>query len=397
MKGSVLVGQSGGPTSVINASLAGVIKEALKHEEITHVYGAVNGLAGILNENIVEFTNDTDLDLLSTTPAAALGSVRFKLINDTTEDVYEDIRQVFLKYDIKYFFYIGGNDSMDTCNKIADYFKLIEMDVKVIGIPKTIDNDLVITDHTPGYGSACKYVATTLTEIYQDTHVYSKGRVTIVEIMGRDAGWLTASSSLAKINGEGPDLIYLPESPFSIEQFIKDVDRLYKEKQKVIVCVSEGIKDKYNEYILKYRTFSNSDNFGHLQLGGVAEVLAEIVNRRLAYPVRAIELNLPQRCASHLASKTDYTEAMKCGEYGVKYALKGYTDVMITMERVSNYKIRYGVTSLDAVANFVKEFPKEWIINGNDISNDYIEYALPLIKGEIKPRFKDGLPVHFKL
>lgn len=397
MKGSLLVGQSGGPTSVINASLAGVIKEAFKHEEITHVYGAINGLNGIINENLYEFSKDTDLDLLSKTPAAALGSVRFKLFDDQTEEIYEIIRQVFIKYDIKYFFYIGGNDSMDTCNKIADYFTAINMDVKVIGIPKTIDNDLVITDHTPGYGSACKYVATTISEIYEDTHVYKNGRVTIVEIMGRDAGWLTASSSLARTINEGPDLIYLPESPFELEDFLNDVDRIYKQNKKVLVAVSEGIRDKNNEYILKYRTFSNSDNFGHMQLGGVAEVLAEIVNKRLGHSVRAIELNLPQRCASHIASKTDYTEAMKCGEAGVKYALKGYTDKMIIMKRVSEYKIKYDVTSLDSVANYVKEFPKEWIINGNSISSEYIKYALPLIKGESSPKFKDGLPLHFKL
>ncbi len=286
---------------------------------------------------------------------------------------------------------------MDTCNKLSKYFINKKIDIKIIGIPKTIDNDLIHTDHSPGYGSACKYVATTLMEIAQDISVYKKGRVTIVEIMGRDAGWLTASSRLANINGDNIDLIYLPEIAFNIEDFINKTKEIYQRKQKVLICVSEGIRDKDNNYILKYRNFNNNDLFGHLQLGGVAEVLAEIVGNKLGYSVRAIELNLPQRCASHLASLTDVKEAKNCGKYAVRYALKGLTGIMITMQRESDYKIKYKPIKLDQIANYVKPFPKEWIINDSYISEEYISYALPLIQGESSPKFKNGLPVYYEI
>lgn len=393
---SILVGQSGGPTSVINASLVGVIKEALKHQEINKIYGAFFGIEGILNEEFYEFNQDCDLNILSTTPAAALGSARFKLSNSFDDDTYPKIISIFNKYDIKYFFYIGGNDSMDTCNKISKYCTTHNIDIKVIGIPKTIDNDLVETDHCPGYGSACKFVATSLLEIYRDISSYKKGRVTIVEIMGRDAGWLTAAAALPEVTGDKIDLIYLPEVPFDVEHFLASVKEIYESKSRVLIAVSEGIRDKDGEYILKYRNFNNNDQFGHMQLGGVAEVLAEIVGTSLKYPVRAIELSLLQRCASHIASLTDVNEAINCGEKAVKLALSGKTNLMITINKEDN-EYTYGYASLDIIANQIKPFPKEWILNNNQISKEYIEYALPLIQGESHPKFVNGLPYYSKL
>lgn len=397
--GSLLIGQSGGPTSVINSSLVGAIKQALKEKKIDNIYGALYGINGVLTENFINLREyEAELDDWSHTPAAMLGSVRFMLPEPTIgNEIYENILTVFKKYNIEYFFYIGGNDSMDTCNKLNIYFQKISFKCQVIGIPKTIDNDLVLTDHCPGYGSAAKYVATTLMEIYQDIQVYEKGRVTIVEIMGRDAGWLTAAAKLTRINGEGVDLIYLPEVPFDIDEFISSVETIYKKNKKVLVAISEGIRDKFGEYILKYRSFNNNDSFGHLQLGGVSLILCEIVNERLGLSTRAIELNLPQRCASHLTSLADYKEAANCGKWAVKYALKGKTGMMISMKRVSNYKIKYECVDLSKVASFVKGFPKEWIVNNNDISDSYLEYALPLIKGETKPNFNQGLPIHKKI
>ena len=374
---TLLVGESGGPTAVINSSLMGVIDEAKKHFD--KVYGLRYGIEGILNEDFVEINDD-----ISLIPGAFLGSVRFKLTNE-----YDRILEVFKKYDVRYFIYIGGNDSMDTCNKIDKYLKSVGYECYVIGVPKTIDNDLVLTDHSPGYGSASKYIATTFEEIYLDTHSYKEGRVTIVEVMGRDAGWLTASSSIAKLNGMGPDLIYLPEAVFDLEKFLIDVDNIYKKNKKVLVAVSEGIKDKNNKYLLAYREFNNDDAFGHLQLGGVALVLSEIVNKRLGYPIRAIELNLPQRCAMHIASLKDVNEAYNCGVYAVKAMLDKKSGYMVTLND-------YYLEPLDNIATKVKPFPKEWIINGNDISNKYYDYALPLIQGEVKIEYRNGIPYYKK-
>ena len=286
---------------------------------------------------------------------------------------------------------------MDTCNKINYYFKKVGYKCSVLGLPKTVDNDLVETDHCPGYGSAAKVVSTMMAEVYHDTSVYKKGRVTIVEVMGRDAGWLTASTSLANVYNNGPDLIYLPESAFDMDTFLKDVDEIYKKQRKVLVAVSEGIKDKDGEYILNYQNSSEGDAFGHLQLGGVALVLSNTVSNVLHLPVRAIELNLPQRCASHLASLTDVKESFKCGAFGVKCALKNKSGYMVSMERVADYKIKFVLKPLDKIAEQVKPFPKEWIINGNNISIDYINYALPLIKGESYPKYINGLPVFAKI
>ena len=396
--GSLLVGQSGGPTAVINSTICGVFKEALKHQEITHLYGAIHGIDGVINERFIEIKDESNLDLWQTTPGAILGSVRLRL-KKYPEDLqtYEKILSVFKKYDITYFFYCGGNDSMDTCNKINHYFKEIGYNCTVLGLPKTVDNDLVETDHCPGYGSASKIVSTMIAEIYHDTSVYHKGRVTIVEIMGRDAGWLTAATHLANIYENGPDLIYLPESPFDMNEFLQDVKTLYEKKKKVLVAVSEGIKDLDGEYILNYQSTKEGDAFGHLQLGGVAKVLSNTVSRKLHLPVRAIELNLPQRCAAHLASLTDVKEAYKCGAFGVKSALKGKTGYMVSMERVQEYKIKYTLKPLDLIAEKVKAFPTKWIINNNSISKEYLDYVLPLIKGESYPKYVNGLPVFAKI
>ena len=396
--GSLLVGQSGGPTAVINSTICGVFKEALKHQEITHLYGAIHGIDGVINERFIEIKDESNLDLWQTTPGAILGSVRLRL-KKYPEDLktYEKILSVFKKYDITYFFYCGGNDSMDTCNKINHYFKEIGYNCTVLGLPKTVDNDLVETDHCPGYGSASKIVSTMIAEIYHDTSVYHKGRVTIVEIMGRDAGWLTAATHLANIYENGPDLIYLPESPFDMNQFLQDVKTLYEKKRKVLVAVSEGIKDIDGEYILNYQSTKEGDAFGHLQLGGVALVLSNTVSSELHLPVRAIELNLPQRCAAHLASLTDVKEAYKCGAFGVKSALKGKTGYMVSMERVQEYKIKYTLKPLDLIAEQVKAFPTKWIINNNSISKEYLDYVLPLIKGESYPKYVNGLPVFAKI
>lgn len=397
---TLLVGQSGGPTSVINSSLVGVVRQAQKEKKIDKIFGAHFGIDGVLNEDFFDLTNinNDELTNWSKTPASILGSVRLKLPQvDSSHEIYQNILNVFKKHDIKYFFYIGGNDSMDTCMKLDLFFKEVGYECFVIGVPKTIDNDLIYTDHCPGYGSAAKYVATTLTEIALDTDVYKKGRVTIVEIMGRDAGWLTAAAHLANVNSDTVQLIYLPEVAFSMNEFLNDVEKIYKAKKKVLVAISEGIRDKDGKYILEYQGTTESDKFGHMQLGGVGQVLASIVSKELGISTRSIELSLPQRCAAHLASLTDVKEAEKAGSWAVKYAVKGESGKMVTYKRVNEYKITYKTANLIDVANQVKEFPKEWIINGNSISNDYLTYALPLIKGESYPKYKNGLPNYSKI
>lgn len=403
MKYSVLVGQSGGPTSVINASLAGIVETALNNENIDKVYGALNGIEGVLNRQIIDFAyeNKETISLLKTTPSSILGSVRFRLSDFNIDDsLYIKIKEIFEELHIKYFFYIGGNDSMDTCNKISCYFKQINFDCKVIGVPKTIDNDLILTDHTPGYGSSIKYIATLIAEIYEDISCYSKGKVTIVEIMGRDAGWLTAGAKLASISNNGADLIYLPEVTFDMNNFLIKVKEIYDRKKHALIAISEGIKDKDGKYILEYDSSSTTDNFGHLQLGGVASILATTVNKKLNIPTRSIELNLPQRCSTHLASLTDIEEAYSCGKHALLFALKGYTDVMVAMKRLSNnpYKIEYIPVSLGLVANQVKRVPIEYITKDNDnITDNFIDYALPLIQKEPTLVYVNSIPKFAKL
>ncbi len=401
--GAALLGQSGGPTSVINSSAAGVFTEALKHENITAVYGAVHGIKGVLNEEFYDIGQEDleELMRLKNTPSSSIGSVRYKL-KDPRKDPseYERLLEVFKKYNIRYFFYNGGNDSMDTCNKISKFFKKSGYDCNVMGVPKTIDNDLSVTDHCPGYGSAAKYVATTFMELYHDATVYDTKQVTIVEVMGRNAGWLTAAAALAKSKGQGPDLIYLPEVPFDFDQFFAQVQKTLAEKSKVIVAVSEGIKTKEGKYIPEMFQELKKDAFGHAQLGGTAQVLAEEIGKRINVKVRAIEFSLIQRSAAHLASKVDVEEAFNAGKKAVQAAVRGTTDRMVGFKRVSSnpYKIKYALIPLKQVANTEKKVPLEWILpDGAGLSQEYIDYALPLIQGDSKAKLVDGLPHFAKL
>lgn len=403
MKGSVMIGQSGGPTSVINASLLGIVNEALRCKNIENVYGALNGIDGIIHKKIINFRDEDKetLELLKVTPSSILGSVRFKLDNyQVNDDVYRKIIKIFKKLNIKYFFYIGGNDSMDTCCKINEYFQFVHFDCVVFGVPKTIDNDLVLTDHCPGYGSSIKYIATVIAEIYQDISCYTKGKVTIVEIMGRDAGWLTAGSKLASLSNSGPDLIYLPEVPFDLTDFLKRVQKIYTQKGHALITVSEGIRDFNNEYILNYRLFNRTDDFGHLQLGGVGQVIAEAVNKKLGLPIRSIELNIPQRCASHIASQTDIEEAYTCGKKAFEFALQNHTGKMVIMRRAEgiNYHIIYEMANLNDVANLIKKVPLTYITDdGTNVSKEFIQYALPLIQNEPNILYENGMPKFAKL
>ncbi len=398
---NIAVAQSGGPTVAINASLAGVFKEALDSNEINTVYGSLNGIEGIIDQNLVILNeiikNDDDLELVKTTPSTVLGSCRYKLPEiDRHIGMYEKILECFKKYDIGAFFYIGGNDSMDTVNKLSKYVAENGLDVKIIGVPKTIDNDLNCTDHTPGFGSAAKYLTTTLQEIVRDSSVYDLKSVTIVEIMGRHAGWLTASSALLHINGEtAPHLIYLPEGAFSLDKFLNDVVAQLQWRDSVIIAVSEGITiDDKN-----YRS-GKVDVYGHAYLSGIGKLLENIITQKIGCKVRSIELNVMQRCSSHLASKTDIDESVLIGRSAVKAALSGKTGIMMTFNRVSNnpYKIEIGEVDTSLVANKEKSFPKEWICDDDtNITKEALDYFLPLISGEVNIKTQNGMPVHFKI
>lgn len=402
---NIAVAQSGGPTCAINASLLGVFRHAVKYDEIETIYGSVNGIEGLIYNNLVNLNElincDDDVELIRQTPSTVLGSCRYKLpaFSDDSS-VYETILETLNEHNIGAFFYIGGNDSMDTVMKLDRYFKEKGIDIKVIGIPKTIDNDLPITDHTPGFGSAAKYVATTMQEIVRDSSVYSISSVTIVEIMGRDTGWLTASSAVLRANGEvAPHLIYLPEKPFSIKQFIEDVRKAKEKYYAVIVAVSEGISLDPAEIGEEFQSGA-VDNFGHKYLSGVGKALEKVVSREIKCKVRSIELNVMQRCSSHLSSKRDITEAERIGGAAVKTALDGISGVMMTYYRVANqpYNIRVDYVDVNQVANKVKYFPTEWISeNGHDVTKEAIDYCLPLIQGEQNIRIKNGMPQHFIL
>ncbi len=404
--GNAIFGQSGGPTSVINSSASGVIQEALKQNDILKVFGAANGVKGILEEKFYDMSMEDidELNLLKTTPSSSLGSVRYKLADPDVNDTdYKRLLEVFKKYDIRYFFYNGGNDSMDTCNKVSKYMQKVGYECRVMGVPKTIDNDLFGTDHCPGYGSAAKYVATSTMEVYHDARVYDTPMVCILEVMGRNAGWLTASTALATYKGEGPDLIYLPELAFDMDKFLSDVQKVYDNKNgKVIVAVSEGIKDKDGKYISEYGSSlaQEKDSFGHAQLGGTAMVLADIVKKKLGCKTRAVEFSLLQRCAAHVGSKTDVEEAFHAGEMAVKHAVEGVTDHMVAFERTEGkeYKCNIKLLNLTHVANTEKKIPREWINEeGTGLTQDYIDYALPLIQGDSCPPLVDGLPRFAKL
>ncbi len=406
LKGAAIFGQSGGPTSVINSSASGVFQQALKEDCITAVYGAAHGIKGILNEDFYDISQETqeELDLLKTTPSSALGSVRYKLADPSVDDKdYKRLLEVFKKYNIRYFFYNGGNDSMDTCNKVSKYMEKAGYECRVIGVPKTIDNDLTGTDHCPGYGSAAKYVATTIMEVYHDANVYDTPMITVIEIMGRNAGWLTAASMLAAYKGTGPDLIYLPEVPFTIEKFLSDVKKVYETKasRKVIVAVSEGCKDSQGRYIAEMGQTLSKDAFGHAQLGGAATILGDIVQKEFDCKVRSIEFSLMQRCASHIGSRTDIEEAFMAGTDAVKAAVSGKTGYMVGFERVmedGKYSCKTFLVPLSDAANTEKAVPLEWLNEGqNFLTSEFIDYALPLIQGDSEVPFEEGLPRFAKL
>ena len=406
LKGNAVVGQSGGPTAAINATLAGVIRGALKAGEkgiIGTLYGMRNGIEGFLSENLVNLTelfkNEADISALELTPAAALGSCRKKMKSPEDDpETYARLLEILKKYDIRYFFYIGGNDSMDTVLKLSKYASQHDYEMRVVGVPKTVDNDLMVTDHTPGFGSAAKYVAVTMKEILRDVSVYTTKAVTIVEIMGRDAGWLTASSALTKLSGgKAADLIYLPERPFDPESFLSSIMEIQKEQPAVLVAVSEGIKFADGRYVGEGLGGRKVDAFGHVALSGAGKVLEGLVKDRVGCKVRSIELNLPQRCAAHLASKTDITESVGVGMASVSAAVDGKTGVMMTINRASGdeYSVYYDSADISGIANGVKRVPGEFINEeGNGITDECISYLAPLILGEVYPEYENGIPRH---
>lgn len=397
---NIAVAQSGGPTCVINASLLGVFRAAVESGAVARVYGSENGIEGILHDRLVDLNERLgdahSQRLLRQTPGAALGSCRCKLPDPNGDPtIYERIAARFHQYNIGAFFYIGGNDSMDTVNKLSEYFREISLDIKVIGIPKTIDNDLRITDHTPGFGSAAKYVAATMREIVRDSSVYSLPSVTIVEIMGRHAGWLTASSAVLHALGESaPHLVYVPEAKFSLDLFMKDIRQEMAKNKAVIVAVSEGMEvpDGVQSGVV--------DNFGHKYLSGIGKYLEECVRREIGCKVRSIELNVMQRCSSHICSKTDIDESEAIGAAGVKLALAGETGKVMIFRRVNDMPYTVVIDSANAseIANNEKFLPKNFIVpSGNNISDAAMKYFLPLIQGELNIIMENGLPKHFTI
>ena len=402
MKKNVIVGQSGGPTAVINASLYGVVQEALDRPDVCGtVYGMINGIEGFLNDRIMDMEplkQSGDLELIRTTPGSYLGSCRYKLPENLEDEVYPRLFEKLKQYGIGYFFYIGGNDSMDTVSKLSRYAQKTGSDIRFIGIPKTIDNDLVRTDHTPGFGSAAKYVASTVREIAVDASVYdNKKSVTIVEIMGRHAGWLTAASVLArKFEGDNPVLIYLPEMAFDPDKFISDVNEALEKVQNLVVCISEGINDGKGTFICELASDVGVDTFGHKMLTGSGKYLENLVKEKIGVKVRSVELNVSQRCSSAMLSGTDQKEAVESGACGVRCAIEGETGKMISFTRVpgEEYRVDYVAEDVNLICNQEKTVPLEWITgNGSDIGQEFIDYALPLIQGEVKAPVKDGLPL----
>lgn len=400
-----IVAQSGGPTCAINASLAGVIDGVMNNNKFETVYGSLNGITGIIENRIMDLSaqvlNDASfIDTLKISPAMYLGSCRFKVPSyKDNPSFYKNLFDKFEKYDIGAFFYIGGNDSMDTVLKLSEYAKSINSSISFIGVPKTIDNDLCGTDHTPGYGSAAKYIATSILEIAHDVAIYDIKSVTIVEIMGRDAGWLTAASALARNEYNiMPHLIYLPEVAFDKDAFLHDVQTLVEEKGNVVVAVSEGIKDKYGNYIAAGNAME--DKFGHKQLSGAGKCLECIVKETLGIKARSIEINILQRCASHMASQTDISEAFKIGKFAVESAAENNTACMATFNRISNrpYEVQFECLPIEGIANYAKSVPLEWINSkGNNVTKDFIDYAKPLINGETIINYTAGLPVYLPI
>ena len=405
VKRNVVVGQSGGPTAAINSSLAGVYRAA-KDRGYNKVYGMLHGVQGLLEERYIDLSEHLktglDLELLKRTPSAYLGSCRFKLpeINDDRE-LYEKLFSILEKMEIDIFIYIGGNDSMDTIKKLTDYAIVTGSKIKFVGSPKTIDNDLAHTDHTPGFGSAAKYIATSVKEIIRDGWCLelSKGQVIIVEIMGRDAGWLTGSSALAKGEDcDGPDAIYLPELPFDVDKFIAKCKSLLAKKNCVVMCVSEGIRTEDGTYISELgNAVEFTDAFGHKQLTGTARYLSEVVSKEVGCKTRAIEFSTLQRAASHCASRTDLLEAFECGAASVKAGDEGDSGMMAVMVRTSDdpYKITTDIKDVHKIANEVKLVPREWVnAEGDYVTDDFVKYVRPLIQGDMDPITVDGIPRH---
>ena len=406
---SLIVGQSGGPTSVINGTLAGVYYEA-KKKGFDKVYGMQNGIEGLLQERMIDlddyFKDKNNLELLKRTPSSFLGTCRYKLGSfKDNEETYEKIFKILDKHSINSFIYIGGNDSMDTVESLSEYASQNNKKQNFIGIPKTIDNDLPITDHCPGFGSACKYIATSIREIIQDNNCYgvTKPTVAVVEIMGRHAGWLTASSALAKDEScEGVDAIYLPETSFDIDNFLNSISELLKKKNSIVIAVSEGIRTEDGKYICELLDSNLMvDSFGHKELIGCAESLCKILREKLKVKTRAITFATLQRAAAHIASKTDLDEAYHCGMKGADLAYSGESGKMVIMKRVSSnpYKVKYEVfDDIHKIANVEKKVPLEWIdFDNNYVKDELVEYIRPLIMGEVKQIYKDGLPQHITL
>lgn len=393
---NILIGQSGGPTAVINSSLYGAVMKAYEMDSSAHVYGMINGMEGFLKGHYLDFSplkENGELEKLLHTPGAFLGSCRYKLPEDLTDLVYPEILERLDALQIGYVCYIGGNDSMDTVDKLSRYASAVGSDIRFIGIPKTIDNDLVQTDHTPGYGSAARYVANTVKEIIYDAEVYDSKSVTIIEIMGRHAGWLTAASVMAREENGNPRLIYLPESAFDRNRFLEDVKKELETTQNLVICVSEGIRDQEGTFICEYDSQAGLDSFGHKMLAGSAKYLENYIREHLDVKVRSVELNVCQRCSASYMSYTDQQEAVMAGAFGVEAAFAGETGKMVTFSRVKEYEIQCGLKDVHQICNQEKIFPKEWITgNGNDIGREFVTYVMPLMKGGIQvPENENGI------
>ena len=403
---NAIVGQSGGPTCVINSSLAGVFSACRRHG-VQKVFGMRHGVQGLLKDEVIDLTEALDapgkLSLLRHTPASYLGSCRYKLPDSLEHpEVYEKLFAILKKLDIGYFFYIGGNDSMDTILKLSDYAAKIGSDIRFVGVPKTIDNDLTHTDHTPGYGSAAKYIGTTIKELVRDSTIYDLKSVTVVEIMGRNAGWLTAAAALAEDEDcEGAAMICLPEVPFDPEHFIARVDALQQQTPSLVVAVSEGVRTAEGRYVCELaHNPVNVDAFGHTYLGGTAHYLSGLIAARLHSKTRAVELSTLQRCAAHVASETDVSESFDVGAFAVDAAFEGKTGVMAALKRVSDepYVCGFELHDIHDIANLEKTIPLDWIdAERYRLHEPFLAYARPLIAQEVKPEYQKGLPRHLKL
>ena len=400
MSRKCIIGQSGGPTVVINATLAGVIQGALK-ADYEKIYGMINGIDGLLDEKMVDlssFKDQKNLFKLIHTPAMYLGSCRYKIF-EKDQSIKQRIITILNKYEITDFFYIGGNDSMDTIEKLSTYAKICNCPINFIGIPKTIDNDLMGTDHTPGFGSAAKYVASSILEVVHDSLIYQLQSVTIIEIMGRNAGWLTAAAALARNEyNEAPDLIYLPEVVFDKEKFLEDIREVFKRKRCVVIAVSEGIKDKDGHFLDDDSKYAKKDAFGHVLHSGTGKMLESLVFKEFQCKVRSIELNVLQRCAMHIGSKTDLNESFVVGQKAIETALTGKSGQVMGFKRISNtpYEIDYISTDVRKVANLEQKIPTAWINEaGNDITQELYDYLYPLIQGEVHINYLNGIPAYY--